>query len=116
MNSKSPISNARLLQIMGERISQRRLQRNRSQAHLANEAGVSKRTVERVEAGESIQLSNFIRILRALDLLDGLDALLPEPLPSPLQQHKLQGRQRRRASSAGDPEAASKAWTWSDES
>ncbi|MFZ1839140.1 MAG: helix-turn-helix domain-containing protein [Dokdonella sp.] len=116
MNNKSPIGDARLLQIMGERISQRRLQRNRSQAHLASEAGVSKRTLERVEAGGSIQLSNFIRILRALDLLDGLDALLPEPLPSPLQQLKLQGRQRQRASTVREPEAASEAWTWNDES
>jgi len=116
MDNKSPIGEARLLQIMGERISQRRLQRNRSQGHLASEAGVSKRTLERVEAGGSIQLSNFIRILRALDLLDGVDALLPEPLPSPLQQLKLQGRQRQRASSVREPEAAGKAWTWNDES
>jgi len=116
MHGKSSASDARLLQILGERISQRRLQRNRSQAHLATEAGGSKRTVERVEAGGSIQLSNFIRILRALDLLDGLDALLPEPLPSPLQQLKLQGRKRQRASSVREPEAASKAWTWNDES
>lgn len=105
-----------LLQAVGQRINQQRLQRNLSQAELAGNSGVSKRTVERIEAGDSIQLSNFMRILRALDLLDGLDLLVPESLPSPIEQLKLRGRQRQRASSVREPEPAAKAWTWKDDS
>ena len=103
------------LATLGERISRQRLQRNLTQAELAEASGVSKRTIERLESGESSQLSNFIRILRALDLLDGLDAAVPESLPSPIEQLKLQGRQRQRASSVREPESPLKAWTWKDE-
>ena len=116
MSVKDQLSDVRLLQLVGERISRQRLQRNQTQAELATASGVSKRTIERLESGESSQLSNFIRILRALDLLDGLDLLIPEPLASPLEQLKLQGRQRQRASSAREPAPATKAWTWKDES
>ncbi|MEZ5462356.1 helix-turn-helix transcriptional regulator [Dokdonella sp.] len=104
------------LALIGERISRRRLENNLTQAELATNAGVSKRTVERLEAGESTQLSNFLRILRALDLLDGLEALLPAVPPSPIDQLKLKGRQRQRASSSREPEAQPRAWTWKDAS
>ena len=109
------LSDTGVLLILGDRLSQQRLQRNLTQAELAAASGVSKRTVERLEAGESSQLSNFIRILRALDLLEGLDALIPEPAPSPIEQLKRQGRQRQRASSPHEPEPIHKAWAWSDE-
>lgn len=104
-----------VLDSLGGRISRQRLQRNLTQAELATAAGVSKRTIERLEAGESSQLSSFIRILRALDLLDRLDAVVPYPTPSPVEQLKLQGRQRQRASSVREPESPRKAWTWKDE-
>lgn len=104
------------LRLIGERISRQRLERNLTQAELATQAGVSKRTIERLEAGESTQLSNFLRILRALHLLDGIDILLPELPPSPIDQLKLKGRQRQRASSARETESQTRAWTWQDES
>ena len=40
----------------------------------------------------------FIQILRALDALEELDSLLPEPGISPLQLAKMKGKVRRRAS------------------
>lgn len=114
MNMNDLPSDANVLDALGERISRQRLHRNMTQAELAKASGVSKRTIERLEAGESTQLSNFIRILRALDLLDGLDQVIPKPLASPLQQLALQGRQRQRASSVREPDASAKAWTWKD--
>lgn len=83
---------------IGNRFMQRRLQRNLTQAELATRAGVSKRTVERLEEGGSSQLANVVKVIRALDLFDGLNRLVPELGPSPIQQAKLQGRQRKRAS------------------
>lgn len=105
---------------LAARLTRQRLDRNLTQAQLADAAGVSKRTVERLEAGESTQLSNFLRILRALDLLDRIDTLVPAPLPSPLAQLKLQGRQRQRASSVREPQASYRVtpdtpWTWDDD-
>lgn len=99
---------------LGERIDRRRLDRNLTQAQLAQAAGVSKSTVERLQGGESTQLTNFIRILRALDLLDRLDALVPAQPPSPIEQLKLHGKRRRRASSPRKSEKLEPAWTWND--
>lgn len=107
-----------ILKELGERLARSRLNRNLTQAQLANEAGVSKRTVERIEAGHSTQLSNLIRVSRALGLLANFNFLIPEPIPSPIEQLKLRGRVRERASASsrttliGFP---SDEWTWGDE-
>lgn len=116
MTNNDLLTDDSVLHRLGERVNRQRLQGNQTQAELATAAGVSKRTIERLEAGESTQLSNFIRILRALDLLDGLDLLIPESPPSPIEQLKLQGRQRQRASSVREPELPATTWTWKDES
>jgi transcriptional regulator with XRE-family HTH domain len=100
---------------LGRRLTRARLDGNLTQADLAREAGVSKRTVERLEAGESTQLGNLLRVLRALDLLGRLDALVPEGSPSPVEQLRLEGRQRERVRSKATASGA-KPWTWGDES
>lgn len=100
-----------LLTEMGHRLGHYRLQLNLSQAQLAKKAGISKRTLERLESGESVQLTNFIRVLRSLGRLDALDQLLPEPLPSPMAQLQLRGKQRQRASQLKEPSP----WQWGDE-
>ena len=74
------------MQALGRRLARHRLNRNLTQAALAAEAGVSKLTVHRIEQGHSLQAVNLIRILRALGLLDNLDAVVPEPAISPIQQ------------------------------
>jgi transcriptional regulator with XRE-family HTH domain len=101
---------------LGGRLARARLERGLTQAQLAAQAGVSKRTVERLEAGAvATQLSGFIRVCRVLDLLDRLDALIPEPVPSPIAQLKLRGRQRQRASTTPPVKAPGKKWQWGDE-
>ncbi len=105
-----------LLVELGERLAQSRLNHNVTQAKLAEEAGVSKRTVERIEAGASTQLSNLVRVIRALDLLGNFELLVPEPTPSPLAQLKLQGKERLRASATPARSAGSGGWEWGEES
>lgn len=83
---------------LGLRLAAARLERNLTQAELAAEAGVAKRTVERLEAGESSQLANLVRVVRALGLAANFDLLVPETPPSPIAELKLRGRQRERAS------------------
>jgi transcriptional regulator with XRE-family HTH domain len=118
MKIDSLLADETVLRELGGRLAQTRLERNISQSRLANEAGVAKTTVERLERGGGVQLESFIRILRALGLLDRLDVVLSEPLPSPIERLKLQGRQRRRARDA-QGEAASPEpdgpWRWADD-
>ncbi len=106
-----------ILRELGERLASARLAQNLTQAALAEQAGVAKRTVERLESGQAAtQLSGFIRVCRVLGLLERLDALVPEAVVSPIAQLKLQGRQRRRASGAGAAAGAAKKWTWGESS
>lgn len=116
MERTTAITDAAALAGLGERLARARLARNLTQADLAHEAGVSKRTLSRLEAGESVQLTNLVRVLRALDLLPNLEALVPEPAPSPLELLRSQRSVRQRA--AGRRERPkpreSAAWTWGD--
>lgn len=107
-------SDAAVLAELGGRLERTRLERNVSQQQLATEAGLSKRTVERIEAGEETKLSNLVRVLRALGMLDRLDALVPEPLPSPIEQLKLRGRRRRRARRSATAQRPAAPWSWGD--
>ena len=108
-------SDSAVLKEMGNRIAQYRLNQDKTQAALAQEAGVSNRTMTRVESGNSIQASSLIRILRALKLVDNLDGLIPEPVASPVQQLKMQGKQRKRASSKLEKPSSEGTWSWGDE-
>ena len=104
-----------VLNELGERLAKIRLDRNLTQAQLATQAGVSKRTVERLEAGTvGTQLSGFIRVCRTLDVIGRFDLLVPEPVPSPVEQLKRAGRERRRASTVKPAKPSAKKWQWGD--
>jgi transcriptional regulator with XRE-family HTH domain len=97
---------------LGHRLESTRLQQNISQAQLAEAAGVSRRTITRLENGEGISVETLIRIMRALGIENRLAALVPEPAVSPVDRVRLQGQQRQRAGrktqeSSGD-------WQWGD--
>ena len=116
MNISKMLTDDAVLAEIGKRIARYRIDSQMTQAELAEQAGVSKRTVERIEAGASVQFSTVIRVLRVLDLLQGLDQMIPEPVPRPLDLLKQKGKVRQRASSSKPPEKAPKKWTWGDES
>lgn len=105
-----------VLNEIGERLAARRIDLQLTQAELADQAGIAKRTLERMEAGYSSQLSSFIRVLRVLDALPGLENLLPDTGPRPMDLLQRGGKRRQRASSQGRKTAASKTWQWGDES
>jgi len=101
---------------LGRRLARVRLERNLTQAQLAEQAGVSKSTVERLESGSvATQLSGFIRVCRVLDVIERFEMLVPEPVLSPIEQLRLGGRKRRRASATRRVKASSKKWQWGDE-
>ncbi len=100
------------LQELGRRIARLRLEANLTQAQLAEQAGISTRTLERLESGgTATQLSLFLRVLRQLDLLERLELLLPEPQASPMALLQLQEGGRKRASRRSSAKPVP-AWTW----
>lgn len=117
MNSIKTASDAAVLAGLGTRLAAQRLLLNLTQAQLAEEAGVSKRSIERLESGAAAtQLSAFLRVCRVLGLQDRIEQLVPEPSTSPVEQLKLKGRRRQRASGTADAvklaEPAPKGWSW----
>ena len=115
MDIETLLSDEAVLVEIGRRLARRRVAQNFTQAALAEQAGVSKRTVERVENGESTQMSIMIRIFRVLELLGAFDALIPETGTRPLDLLKTRGKERRRASSKNRSEKADRTWSWGDE-
>jgi predicted transcriptional regulator len=110
------ITDDAVLEEIGRRLWRRRLDMELTQANLADQAGVSKRTVERMEAGAAAQTLSLIRVLRVLDLLQGLDQLIPETGPRPMDLLKLKGKERKRASSARTKDKINDVWTWGEDS
>ncbi len=104
-----------VLSELGARIAARRLELERTQAQVAEQAGIAKRTLERIEAGQTSQLVTLIRVLRVLDCAGGLDGLLPEPGARPMDLLKRKGKVRQRASGTRSAGKIDKPWRWEDE-
>ena len=92
----SELTDIAILHEIGDRLERRRIDAGLTQAELAEEAGISKRTVERIEAGHSTDFVMLLRVLRVLRLLEALDQLVPDLPQSPLALLKSQGRARKR--------------------
>jgi transcriptional regulator with XRE-family HTH domain len=97
MNLTAQHTDTAILQELGARLAHRRIGANYTQAELAQEAGVSKRTLERIEAGHSVDFTMLIRALRVLKLMEALDGLVPVRPQSPIALLKVSGRERKRA-------------------
>ncbi|HEX4437736.1 MAG TPA: helix-turn-helix domain-containing protein [Solirubrobacteraceae bacterium] len=108
-----------VLSELGARLARLRLGRNLTQADLASAAGVERKVVLRIEAGEVVNDTSFVRVLRALDLLEALDRLIPESGPTPIELVDMRGRGRRRASGGrhrGHDRDGGAPWRWGDQS
>lgn len=68
---------------LGQRIKIYRIMKEMSQQDLEDKAGVSKRSISRLEQGESVQLENLFKILLALDLGENIDLLVPDEAKRP---------------------------------
>jgi transcriptional regulator with XRE-family HTH domain len=97
MKGRTVRTDSEIMEDLGHRLRSYRLQQNVSQRALALRAGVSLRTLHNVEAGEDLQLSTLLRLLRALGRADAIDALLPVPQISPMDLLKTGKRRRQRA-------------------
>lgn len=102
-----------ILAELGQRLARRRLELQLTQAQAAERAGLGKRTLERIEAGESTQLASVLRLMRVLELLPRLDQAVPPATPGPIELLRREGKARRRAPGRRGGEAA-EPWTWDD--
>lgn len=73
------------LALLGRRMAAFRIRSNWTQAQLAEQAGVSKGTVEHIERGDSVQVLNLIKVLRVCGMLEAFLAIFPDDSPSPMQ-------------------------------
>ena len=103
-----------ILTELGQRLARQRIDQQITQAQLAHQSGVSKRTVERIEAGASTQMASIIRICRVLNLIAGLDRFIPEAGSRPMDLVKRKGKIRQRASSGNKSRGADEPWTWKE--
>lgn len=104
-----------LLQELGRRLAQVRIDKNLTQEELSRKAGVGKRTLERLEAGETTQTRTLLRIFRQLDLLEMLEALLPEPSLRPRYAAKEGNLLPRRTKKKNQKHGNADEWKWGDE-
>ena len=110
------LTDAVVLREIGSRVKHTRLDANLTQAQLAQQAGIAKRTVERLESGDSSDSLALIRVLRVLKLLANLESLLPDAPQSPVTLLKRHGRQRKRVRAGHlhneDTRPPEAPWTW----
>jgi transcriptional regulator with XRE-family HTH domain len=118
----STLTDDAVMQELGKRFAQTRVDLNWTQEYLAARSGVGKRTLERLESGMQVQTSSLVRILRGLGQLDSLEVLLPAVDIRPMDMLKLKKNRRQRARSVeysmeqgGLAVAEKPGWVWGDE-
>lgn len=98
---------------IGEDLRTRRLQRNLTQATLAERSGVSVNALKRLESGQGSSLRTLICVVRALDRADWFRTIAPvatiNPLTlvrgSPVRQRASRQRQRPSGGTGGGEKA-----------
>ncbi len=116
MKTLETVSNEAIRQELGKRLQAERLNRNITQAVLAERAGISRRTLVGAERGEPFTIDTLLSILRELGCLAQIDLFLPKPEISPVQLSKLKGKKRQRAGSKFTyPKPRSTPWVWNEE-
>lgn len=96
-----------------KRLESIRLSRNITQAQLAEEAGVSPRTIGRLEKGQGVSVDTFIRIMIALGIQQSLEALLPDPTVRPIERVGISAGERKRARPTQSSNERP-TWSWGD--
>jgi transcriptional regulator with XRE-family HTH domain len=75
---------ADLQTVLGERLRRLRLSRNMDQRTTAEKAGISEKALRNLETGRGSTVETLLRVLKALDHLDGLESLAPEISVDPM--------------------------------
>ena len=68
---------------LGQKIKTYRIMKEMSQQDLEDKTGVSRRSISRLEQGESVQVDNLFKILLALELGENIELLVPDQMKRP---------------------------------
>jgi len=86
------------IEVLGEQLERYRLLQNVPQTELAQKAGISTRTLRRMESGEGASMDSFIRVLMALKIDSHLSLLIPDSTIRPMERARSLKSERVRAS------------------
>jgi transcriptional regulator with XRE-family HTH domain len=82
---------------VGMFIKHHRLEQNKTQEQVAEDAGISRSTLSLLERGEAVTLPTLIQVLRVLDQLQVMEAFEIRESISPLALAKAEKEKRKRA-------------------
>ena len=108
------LSDAMVLNKVGNHLRALRLKQNITQQSLADAANVSLSTVKKMEKGEIRSFDAFLRVLRTLGRLDVLQPLTEEPQLSPSEYYELvkTSRAHERKRAGRKPNGKEEGSTW----
>ena len=106
-------NNKTILRELGQRVKDIRINKSLTQGELALKAGVSPRTVERLENGENINMDGFLNILRVLNSIQNIDVLIAEQVLSP--EMIFNKKNKRQRASVKQKRENKNSWKWGDE-
>ena len=92
------MSDAALLEWIGQYIKEARLKQNKTQQEVAAAAGINRSTVVLLEKGSGGTLTSLIQVLRGLEELKVLKVFEVDTRLSPLELAKIELNKRQRAS------------------
>ena len=95
---------------IGAFIKNERLNSNKTQGQLSDEAGVNRSTLSQIENGEAITLLSLIQIIRALNKLELLEIFSIQQLISPIALAKKDLQKRQRARNRDDNNSKKSDW------
>lgn len=87
-----------LAEHIGAFVKYHRMEQNRTQDAIANDAGISRSTLSLLERGETVTIATLIQVLRVLDLLYIMEVFRVQQTVSPLLLAKMEKTRRKRAS------------------
>jgi len=90
-----------ILKELGKRLARIRKQQRLSQTQLAEEAGLGVATLRRIEAGRDSQMESWLKIMKSLQMISAINALLPEKFNSPMAEALSETKRRKKKLDSG---------------
>ena len=101
-----------ILKELGNRLKQYRIAMDMTQLELAKKSGVSISTEMRIENGEDSKISNYIKILAVLGIVENFEMLIPEEQPN----YKALFEERTvRKRASRNRKASATTWVWGED-
>ena len=101
-----------VLKELGTRMKQYRISLCITQAELADKCGTSSSTVVRIENGIDSKISNYIKMWKALGLMQNMDLLVPEAQPDFKAIFEQKPARQRVKSNSAKPKSN---WVWEED-